>query len=123
MADYQENTSTSDIIRNLVVNTLSVFAVSYILSGVHVDSFITAIIVAVVLSVFNVTLKPFLILITIPVTLFSFGLFLLVINVLVLYAAAALIQGFDIDGFWWALLFSLLVSLVNSVLFGLGRQN
>jgi len=123
MANNIDNTSTSGIIRNLIVNTLSVFAVSYILSGVHVESFLTAIIVAVVMSVFNVTLKPFLILITIPVTLFSFGLFLLVINVLVLYAAAALIDGFDIDGFWWALLFSLLVSLVNSVLFGLGRQN
>ncbi len=123
MANNQDNTSTSGIIRNLVVNTLSVFAVSYILSGVHVESFLTAIIVAVVMSVFNVTLKPFLILITIPVTFVTFGLFLLVINVLVLYAAAALIDGFDIDGFWWALLFSLLVSLVNSVLFGLGRQN
>jgi putative membrane protein len=123
MANYQDNTSTSGIIRNLVVNTLSIFAVSYILSGVHVESFLTAIIVAVVMSVFNVTLKPFLILITIPVTFLTFGLFLLVINVLVLYAAAALIDGFDIDGFWWALLFSLLVSLVNSILFGLGRQN
>jgi putative membrane protein len=123
MANNQETITTSGIIRNLVVNTLSIFAVSYILSGVHVESFLTAIIVAVVMSVFNVTLKPFLILITIPVTFLTFGLFLLVINVLVLYAAAALIDGFDIDGFWWALFFSLLVSLVNSVLFGLGRQN
>ncbi len=123
MANNYQDTSTSGIIRNLVVNTLSIFAVSYILSGVHVDSFLTAIIVAVVMSVFNVTLKPLLIVITIPVTFLTFGLFLLVINVLVLYAAAALIDGFDIDGFWWALLFSLLVSLVNSVLFGLGRQN
>jgi putative membrane protein len=99
-----------------MINTLSIFAVSYILRGVHVDSFLTAIIVAVVLSVFNVTLKPLLILITIPITLVTFGLFLLVVNVLVLYAAAALIDGFTIDGFWWAVLFSLLVSLVNSIM-------
>ena len=117
-----EKPSAKDILLNLIVNTLSIFAVSYILSGVHVDSFITAIIVAVVLSVFNVTLKPFLILVTIPITLVTMGLFLLVINVLVIYAADWLIDGFTIDGFWWAVLFSLLVSLVNSVLFGLGKR-
>ena len=123
MAEYNQDTSTSSIIRNLVVNTLSIFAVSYVLSGVHVDSFLTALLVAVVMSVLNVTLKPLLILITIPLTFVTFGLFLFVINVLVLYAAASLIDGFAIEGFWWAILFSLLVSLVNSVLFGLGRNN
>ena len=122
MNQQQEQPSAKDILLNLIVNTLSIFAVSYILSGVHVDSFITAIIVAVVLSVFNVTLKPFLILVTIPITLVTMGLFLLVINVLVIYAADWLIDGFTIDGFWWAVLFSLLVSLVNSVLFGLGKR-
>jgi putative membrane protein len=122
MNQTAEQPSAKDILLNLIVNTLSIFAVSYILSGVHVDTFITAIIVAVVLSVFNVTLKPFLILVTIPITLVTFGLFLLVVNVLVLYAAAALIDGFTIDGFWWAVLFSLLVSLVNSVLSGLGKR-
>ena len=122
MNQQQEQPSAKDILLNLIVNTLSIFAVSYILSGVHVDSFITAIIVAVVLSVFNVTLKPFLILVTIPITLVTMGLFLLVINVPVIYAADWLIDGFTIDGFWWAVLFSLLVSLVNSVLFGLGKR-
>ena len=122
MNQQREQPSAKDILLNLIVNTLSIFAVSYILSGVHVDSFITAIIVAVVLSVFNVTLKPFLILVTIPITLVTMGLFLLVINVLVIYAPDWLIDGFSIDGFWWAVLFSLLVSLVNSVLFGLGKR-
>jgi putative membrane protein len=122
MSIKEQENSTSGILRNLIVNTLSIFAASYILRGVHVDSFLIAILVAVVMSVLNVTLKPLLILITIPFTLVTFGLFLLVINVLVIYAAAALIDGFDVDGFWWALLFSLLVSIVNGVLFGLGRQ-
>ena len=106
------------MIRNLLVNTLSIFAVSYILSGIQVDTFVTALIVAVVMAVLNVTLKPFLILITIPLTVVTFGLFLLVVNVLVLYAAEALIDGFHIAGFWWALSFSLLVSFVNSILYG-----
>jgi putative membrane protein len=111
--------STGGIIRNLLVNTISIFAVSYILSGIEVDSFLIALVVAVVMAVLNVTLKPLLILITIPLTIVTFGLFLLVVNVLVLYAAEALIDGFHIAGFWWALLFSLLVSFINSILFGL----
>jgi len=61
-------------------------------------------------------------LITIPLTVITFGLFLLVVNVLVLYAADFLIDGFHIAGFWWALAFSILVSLVNSILFKPGRR-
>lgn len=106
------------VIRNLLINTISIFAVSYILKGIEIDTFMTALIVAVVMAVLNVTLKPFLILITIPLTVITFGLFLLVVNVLVLYAADALIDGFRIAGFWWALAFSLLVSFVNSILMG-----
>ncbi len=114
--------STGGMIRNLLINTISIFAVSYILSGIQVDTLVTAIIVAVVMAVLNVTLKPLLILITIPLTIITFGLFLLVVNVLVLYAAAFLIDGFQIAGFWWALLFSLLVSFVNGILFGVDKN-
>lgn len=120
MTQHQAN--TDGLIRNLLINTISIFAVGYVLSGIQVDSFVTAIIVAVVMAVLNVTLKPFLIVITIPLTVVTFGLFLLVINVLVLYAAEALIDGFHIVGFWWALAFSFLVSFVNSILFGLGNN-
>lgn len=91
---------TGGMIRSLLINTVSIFAVSYILSGIEVDSVVTALIVAVVMAVLNVTLKPLLILITIPFTIITFGLFLLVVNVLVLYAAEALIDGFHIAGFW-----------------------
>ena len=105
------------LIGYLLLNTISIFAVSYILPGVSVDSLLTALVIAVVLAVLNVTLKPLLIILTIPLTIVTLGLFLLVVNVLVLFAADALIDGFQIAGFWWALLFSLLVSMVNSVLF------
>lgn len=114
--------SKGGIVVNLLVNTISIFAVSYILSGIEVDSFLTALVVAVVMVILNVTLKPLLILITIPLTIITFGLFLLVVNVLVLYAVAALVDGFQIAGFWWALAFSLLVSFINSVLFGLEKN-
>lgn len=121
--DNSTKTTPLQILGNLVVNTLSVFAVSYILPGIVVNDFLTALVVAIVLAVLNVTLKPLLIIITIPFTLITFGLFLLVVNVLVLYAAEALIDGFEIAGFWWAVLFSVLVSIVNSILFGLGSKN
>ena len=110
--------NSGDLLRNLLITTISIFAVSYVLSGIQIDSIWTAVILAVVLAVLNVTLKPFLILITIPITIITLGLFLLVINVLVLYVAEALIGGFHIAGFWWALAFSFLVSFVNSVLLG-----
>ena len=109
---------TDSMVGALLVNTISIFAVSYILSGIQIDSFVTALILAVVMAVLNATLKPFLVLFTIPLTIITFGLFLLVVNVLVLYAADYLIDGFHIAGFWWALAFSLLVSFVNSLLFG-----
>jgi putative membrane protein len=117
-----QNQNSGSLITGLLINTISIFAVSYILSGIQIDTFVTALIVAVVMAVLNVTLKPLLFLITIPITIVTFGLFLLVLNVLVLYAAAALIDGFHIAGFWWALLFSFLVSFVNGVLFGLGKN-
>jgi len=110
--------NSGGLIKSLIINTISIFVVSYILTGIEIDSLLTALVVAVVMAVLNVTLKPFLILVTIPFTVITFGLFLLVVNVLVLYAAEALIDGFHIAGFWWALAFSLLVSFVNSILFG-----
>ena len=110
------------LISSLLLNTISIFAVSYILPGVSVDSLLTALVIAVVLAVLNVTLKPLLIILTIPLTIVTLGLFLLVVNVLVLFAADALIDGFQIAGFWWALLFSLLVSMVNSVLFSVDSR-
>ena len=118
----QKSSGLGGMLGILLINTISIFAVSYILSGIQIDSFVTALIVAVVMAVLNVTLRPLLILITIPLTVITFGLFLLVVNVLVLYAAEALIDGFRIAGFWWALLFSFLVSFVNSILYGLGKN-
>ncbi len=110
------------ILITLVVNALSIFIASYLLGGVHVDGVFTAIIVAALLAVLNVTLKPLLIILTLPLTLFSFGLFLLVINAIVIFVAADWINGFDVDGFWWAVFFSFLISLTNGFLYRLGES-
>lgn len=89
---------------------------SYLLPGIHISTFWLALLVALVLSLLNVVLKPLLVLITLPFTLFTFGLFLLVINAFIILIASAWIKEFRVDGFWWALLFSIIVSLITSLL-------
>jgi putative membrane protein len=117
----QVNSSMNNLLIKLIVNTLSVFITAWILGdAVQLDGFGTAILVAIVLALLNVTIKPLLIFFTIPATVFSLGLFLFVINAVVILLADNLIAGFAVRGFWWALLFSLVMSFVNSVLNGKG---
>ena len=103
-------------ILKLILSAVSVLIASYILAGVHVDGFLTAIIIALVMSLLNLVVRPILIVLTIPITIVTLGLFLLVINALMVLLAEALIGGFVVDGLWWALLFSLIVSFVNYLL-------
>lgn len=118
-----QNGSNNFLVR-LLLTALAVLITSYLLPGVHVDSFLTALLLALVLALLNVTLKPLLIIITIPVTLVSMGLFLLVINAfMVLIASKILSPEFHVDGFWWALAFSLVLWAANTVLNGLTRSN
>jgi putative membrane protein len=101
----------------LIVTSVVAFGLSYLLDGIKFDSFWSAIVVAIVLAVLNAIIKPILILLTLPITLFTFGLFLFVINALMILLAEKLVDGFSVDGFWWALLFSLLLSLLTSLLY------
>ncbi len=100
----------------LLISSLAVILASYLLPGVAVDNFLAAVLVALVLSLLNITLKPLLVLLTIPLTVFTLGLFLLVINAVIILIADAFVPGFMVDGFWWALLFSLILALINSLL-------
>lgn len=112
-----------NLLLKLMVNTISIFITGWIMGDVvELNSFWTAILVALVLAVFNVTLKPILIFFTLPATVVTFGLFLFVINALIIMAADALIAGFDVQNFWWALVFSLVLSLINGLLFSLGDR-
>lgn len=101
------------LIKVVIIAAVS-FALANILSGVHVDSFWTALVFALVLAILNVIAKPILIILTFPVTLITLGLFLFVINAIVVLLASNLVHGFSIDSFWWALLFSLLLSFIMS---------
>src|SRR5882757_1751808 len=90
-----------------VATALAVLFAAYILKGVHVDGTGTALIVALVLGLLNSFIKPILIILTIPITIFTLGLFLLVINILIVKWAADLVDGFSVDGWFTALIFSL----------------
>lgn len=109
-------------IAKLFANAIAVILTAYVLPGVDIEDFLTAIIVAVVLALLNNFLKPILIILTIPVTILTLGLFLLVINAVIILLADDLIGGFTVDNFWWALLFSIILSILNSIFSKLDRD-
>ena len=102
----------------LIARTLAAFGTAYILPSVDLDQFTTAIWLAVLLALLNSTLRPLLILLTIPLTVFSFGLFLLVINAGLVMLSSDWVEGFSVEGFWSAMAFSLLYSTISSLLEG-----
>lgn len=112
-------------ILQLIISTLAVLITSYLLPGVKIEdnSFLTALVVAAVLAFLNAVLKPIMIILTIPVTIFTFGLFLLVINALIILLAGKLVDGFHVSGFWSALLFSLILSLITAILEGIKKRD
>lgn len=105
-----------NFVLKLLLSALAVVVLANILPGVTVDSFLTAIIVALVLSLLNFLVKPILIIFTLPITILTLGLFLLIVNALIILLADWLVNGFSVSSIWWALLFSLLLSLLNSIL-------
>ncbi len=110
-----------NFIIKLILYAIAILITSYLLSGVHVEGFFAAFILAGVLALFNVTLKPLLVILTIPFTIITFGLFLIVINAIIILLADSFIPGTNIDGFWWAILFSFIVSILNSIFTGLSE--
>jgi len=104
------------LLRILIIAIVA-FGLAYVLSGVQVNSFWTALVFALVLAVLNILVKPILIILTLPLTIITLGLFLFVVNALVVLLASRLIDGFQIRNFWWGLLFALLLSLITSVVF------
>jgi putative membrane protein len=99
-----------------MVSSLAVFFGAYILDGVYLNGFPTAILVALLLGFFNAFLRPILIILTIPITLITFGLFLLAINAVIILLADYVLSGFEVDGFLTAIIFSILVSFFTWLL-------
>ncbi len=99
-----------------LVTTFAIVITSYLLPGVMVENFIAALVTAFILGVLNMVLKPLLIILTIPVTIMSLGLFLLVINAFIIQLVDVIVPGFSVANFWWALLFSVILSFVSWIL-------
>lgn len=102
----------------LFISGLAVLLTAYILGGVTVSGFWTAVLVAFLLGIVNTYLRPLLLLISLPLTILTLGLFLIVINVLMVFVVEWFIPGFSVANFWWALLFSLIQSLLNTLFQG-----
>jgi len=111
-----------NILLRILISGIAIIVTSYLLPGVHIESFLSAVIVAAVLALLNSILKPFLVVLTIPVTIVTLGLFLLVINALIILIASSIVPGFIVDGFWWALIFSIILSFI-SYLLGISNES
>jgi putative membrane protein len=105
-----------------LLSGLAVLLTAYLLPGVSVEHYGYALLVALGLSVANLIVKPVLIVFTIPITIFTLGLFLLVINAVIILLVDYFVPGFNVDGFWWALAFSLILSVINSIFTDLSKD-
>ena len=111
------------LILRILLTAIAVVVIANFLPGVSVTNFSNAILVAVVLGILRVTVKPLLIFFTLPATIVTLGLFLLVINAVIILLADKIVDGFNVSGFWIALLFSLILSLLQSILYTLLNEN
>ena len=112
-----------NLIIRLLVTAGVAFLLTKILSGVHFDGFGSAVIFALILGVLNLIVTPILKILGLPLTIITLGLFSLVINALVVLLAAKFVDGMSIDGFWWAFIFSIALSLITSLVSGIFTSN
>ena len=99
-----------------LINTLALIAVAYLMSSITVSSFTSALVAALILGLVNAVIRPILVLLTLPVTVLTLGLFIFVINGLLFWFVGSFVQGFVVQGFWAGLIGSILFSLVSWVL-------
>ena len=102
----------------ILITSILVLVIAHFMTGVHVASFTTSLIVAVVLGLLNIFIKPILVILTLPVTIITLGLFLLVINAVIILLCTKIVGGFTVDTFWTALFFSLILSILQSIMNG-----
>ncbi|HNQ47107.1 MAG TPA: phage holin family protein [Syntrophorhabdus sp.] len=104
------------LILKWLIMTVSVMVTAYVIPGVTVRNFMSALWVALLLGIVNMLLRPFLILITLPINILTLGLFTFVINGLIILLVSSVVKGFQVSGFWIAVLFSIVLSIVNYVM-------
>lgn len=96
-----------------LLNAIALVAVAYLLPGIRVESFITALVAALVLGLVNTVVRPILVLLTLPVTVLTLGLFIFVINGLLFWFVGSFIAGFVVAGFWWGVIGAIVYSIVS----------
>ena len=111
------------LLMKIVFSSILIMFLSHFIKGVYIENFTTSIIVAVVLGLLNIFVKPILVLFTLPVTVFTLGLFLLVINAILILLCAKIVGGFRVDSFFTALIFSIVLSLLQSIMYGLLKED
>jgi putative membrane protein len=111
------------LLLNWLINAVALLLLPYIIPSIRIRGIVTALLIAAVLGLINVLLRPLLVFLTLPVTLVTLGLFILVINALLFQFAAWMIKGFEVSGFWSAFFGSLLYSLISWILAALVFDN
>ena len=99
-----------------LINALALLALPYIFTSIHVDTFVTALVAALVLGLINTLIRPLLVLLTLPVTLLTLGLFIFVINGLLFWAVGSFVEGFHVGGFWSAVFGAIVYSIISWLL-------
>ncbi|HKK89498.1 MAG TPA: phage holin family protein [Saprospiraceae bacterium] len=104
------------VLRNILINGLMVYFIAWLFSGIYVTSVLTAIFTGLVLGILNWTIKPVLVILTLPITILTLGLFYLIVNGLIVLLTDALISGFEVHGLGWAILFSICMTILNLII-------
>lgn len=102
------------IIISWIVSAMVIFAIAYILPGVHVANFTAALVVALVLGIINAFVKPVLLIITLPINILTLGLFTFILNAILILIVSQIVPGFIVDGFLWALIFGIILSIAST---------
>jgi putative membrane protein len=107
-----------NLLVRIIISAVNAFGLAYVLPGIEIKDFFSAIATALVIALLNAFVKPVLVILTLPVTIFTLGLFLLVINAVIIMIADRFVEGFAVKNFWYALLFSVLLTIINSFIYG-----
>lgn len=111
------------LVFRILITSVLVLLISHLMIGVHLDNFTTALFVAIVLGLLNIFIKPILVILTLPITFITLGFFLLIINALIILLCDGIVGGFSVNSFFTALLFSIILSLSQSILYSLFGEN
>lgn len=110
------------LISNWIISTIAIIITAFLIPGVYVDGLFVALMLAIVLAAINTFLRPLFILLTLPLTVLSLGLFVFIINALLVLLAAFIVPGFHVDGFWRAMLFAIVLAVINAVFNKMKRE-